>query len=255
MTKTRSSVKQCLFCSYVVDSVSIKSTPPVVSFKAKELSKWKLPKVTSLKSMFYDVKFFEENLSTWDVSNITTMKWAFGGTKVRGVSKWKMPKVTNMAGMFYMWAADEDLSEWSGNMLKVTSMTYMFYNSKSFTGKGLSKWDVSNVTHMGNMFRGTNVFNADITKWNVSKVTDMSEMFYQVKVFSQDLSNWDVSKVTTMSHMFNGATEFYRVLCGDAWVKAKENNAVNKKNMFSNSPADSRGGISETCGVCLIDIV
>jgi len=40
----------------------------------------------------------------------------------------------------------------------------------------LSSWDVSNVTYMGDMFRGTE-FNQDIGNWNVSKVTNMTQMW------------------------------------------------------------------------------
>ena len=35
-----------------------------------------------------------------------------------------------------------------------------------------------------------------ISKWDVSNVTNMSEMFYKAKEFNQDISGWDVSKVT-----------------------------------------------------------
>jgi surface protein len=43
----------------------------------------------------------------------------------------------------------------------------MFKGSK-FTGD-ISKWDVSNVIDMRNMFLHS-MFNGDISKWNVSKV-------------------------------------------------------------------------------------
>jgi surface protein len=52
-------------------------------------------------------------------------------------------------------------------------------------------------------------FNEDISKWNVSKVTNMSNMFKGLKSFNQDLSKWDVSEVegmdkTYMNKMFEG---------------------------------------------------
>merc|ERR1712046_48454 len=64
----------------------------------------------------------------------------------------------------------------------------------------LSKWDVSKVINMANMFEDSS-FNGDLSKWDVSKVTDMVSMFLDSK-FNGDLSKWDVSKVTRMAHMF-----------------------------------------------------
>ena len=43
-----------------------------------------------------------------------------------------------------------------------------------------SKWDVSNVTNMSNMFKNCNNISG-ISEWNVSNVKDMSYMFYKCK--------------------------------------------------------------------------
>ena len=45
-------------------------------------------------------------------------------------------------------------------------------------------------------------FNGDISKWDVSRVTNMDNMFYQASLFNADLSKWDVSRVTNMGRMF-----------------------------------------------------
>ena len=39
-------------------------------------------------------------------------------------------------------------------------------------------------------------FNKDLSKWDVSAVTDMRNMFSDASAFNQDLSKWDVSAVT-----------------------------------------------------------
>ncbi|MBC6426038.1 MAG: BspA family leucine-rich repeat surface protein, partial [Ekhidna sp.] len=61
--------------------------------------------------------------------------------------------------------------------------------------------DLSDVTDMFGMFRGTSSFNGDLSKWDVSNVTNMEGMFVQSS-FSGDLSEWDVSNVKKMNFMF-----------------------------------------------------
>ena len=47
--------------------------------------------------------------------------------------------------------------------------------NNSFIGD-ISKWDVSHVIRMNNMFYGS-LFNGDISRWDVSSVKHMSCMF------------------------------------------------------------------------------
>merc|ERR1719305_440141 len=118
------------------------------------------------------------------------------------------------------------------------AMFQVFSNAKAFKGGDLSKWDVSSVTNMNNMFQGASSFNGDISKWDVSKVTTMFYMFYGASSFNSDLSKWDVSKVTNMESMFYGAKSFTSTICGDAW----SNSDANKNSMFEGS----RGKFCET---------
>ncbi len=84
----------------------------------------------------------------------------------------------------------------------ITDMSCLFLKS-DFNGN-ISKWDVSNVTNMHNMFDRATSFNKDISKWNVSNVTDISYMFYEATSFNQDLSDWDVSNVKDMKYWLEG---------------------------------------------------
>ena len=56
----------------------------------------------------------------------------------------------------------------------MANMRSLFYRSNF--NCDISKWDVSNVTHMICMFANS-VFDGDISKWNVNNVTYMDEVF------------------------------------------------------------------------------
>merc|ERR1711862_364318 len=119
------------------------------------------------------------------------------------------------------------------------SMMYMFAASR-FNGN-ISKWDVSSVVKMYEMFGGNVEFNQDLSSWNVSAVTNMAYMFWQTDKFNQDLSSWDVGAVTNMDSMFCETKSFDQELCWDVSDK-------NTPRMLE----DSKGGcISiECCGDC-----
>ena len=68
-------------------------------------------------------------------------------------------------------------------------MSGMFSLTKLFNGD-LSKWDVSSVKEMDDMFYNVEAFNGDLSKWDVSIVIkEMDDMFYNAEAFNGDLSN------------------------------------------------------------------
>ena len=97
------------------------------------------------------------------------------------------------------------ISKW--DVSQVTDMKELFLNASLFNGD-LSNWDVSRVTDMRFMFKGADSFNGDLSNWNVSRVTDMRYMFSFAYSFNGDLSNWDVGRVTDMRKMFGNAYFF-----------------------------------------------
>ena len=84
---------------------------------------------------------------------------------------------------------------------RVTDMGELFKGS-TFHGD-ISQWDVSNVVSMRGMFQQSS-FNGDISQWNTGRVSGMRDMFSE-SVFNQDISGWDVSSVTDMCYMFRGS--------------------------------------------------
>ena len=104
------------------------------------------------------------------------------------------------ADMAYLATDVPDLS-------RVTDMSGMFRGTTAFNGD-LSYWDVSSVTNMEFMFAAATAFDQSLSSWDVSSVTDMEFMFFGATAFNGDLSSWDVSSVDDMRGMFSGATDF-----------------------------------------------
>ena len=55
------------------------------------------------------------------------------------------------------------------------------------------------------MFLNCHKFNSDLSKWNVSKVVDMENMFAYCENFVQDLSGWDTSNARFKYGAFDGS--------------------------------------------------
>jgi len=102
----------------------------------------------------------------------------------------------------------------------------MFRDAHKFN-QDISKWNVSKVTNMCDMFMGAYDFNTDIGKWNVSKVTNMSGLFYDTKNFNQNISKWNVREVCYMQCMFMNAIKFNQDIS-----KWKIHSVSNKTNVF-----------------------
>ena len=93
----------------------------------------------------------------------------------------------------------------------VTNMNRLF-TSERFGTRGvrydITSWDTSQVTDMGYLFYGQQIFNQDISNWDTSQVKNMVRMFHLAEYFNQDIGNWDTSQVQVMYGMFRGAQSF-----------------------------------------------
>ena len=136
---------------------------------------------------------------------------------------------TSLERMFSKDTVKNDLTKW--DISSVTSLADMFLDNLTFN-QPIGNWNVSKVTNMGAMFSGATSFNQPIGNWNVSNVTSMGYMFQGATAFNQDLSSWNVSNVTDFSYMFTGATSFNQNL--SSWA-AKFNVNVNLNGFFSNT--------------------
>ncbi len=71
----------------------------------------------------------------------------------------------------------------------------------------LTYWDVSQVTHMNNLFLGCQDFNESIEEWDVSNVVTMDYMFQEATSFNQPLNKWNINHVKSMESMFSCAED------------------------------------------------
>ena len=98
------------------------------------------------------------------------------------------------------------LDKFNGNISKwdvsnVINMNNMFFRSRF--NQDISDWDVSNVKYMFSMFAESN-FNKPLNNWNVSNVEMMKWMFAYSE-FNQDISNWNIDGTIDINNMFENS--------------------------------------------------
>ena len=117
-------------------------------------------------------------------------------------------KITDMRGLFATELSEIDnidISKW--DVSNVTNMQQMFSSYKKFNCD-LSNWDVSNVTDMASMFTACENFEGKgLDKWNTENARNMSYMFNNCKKFDCDLTIWDVRLVDDFEGMFDGCNK------------------------------------------------
>jgi surface protein len=120
---------------------------------------------------------------------------------------------TNINGA---WRKFGDIASW--DVSRIEDMSHLFANAAAGGNDtianltenklaGISNWNVSSVTTMTAMFKGSK-FNGDLSKWNVSKVTDFSSMFALSLIANDTMLKWDVRSGTDFSSMFSSASNF-----------------------------------------------
>ena len=138
------------------------------------------------------------------MTNLTNVQRCFVGLRSTGLCD----DVIGYIGKYLPVLTDDNIhqavNDWCKGGKKKAKMLSLYGH--------ISKWDVSQVTNMSELFCKKLKFNDNISNWNVSNVTDMSYMFEFAESFNQPLNNWNVSKVTNMGYMFYGAISFNQPL-------------------------------------------
>lgn len=97
---------------------------------------------------------------------------------------------------------------------------YNLFNGINDIKGDITGWDVSNVLVMNGLFANSN-FNQNISKWNVSNVHDMENMFYKNKEFNQPIGCWNVKSLHIAHNMFLKADKFNQKIGN--WKKIIDN--------------------------------
>jgi surface protein len=126
--------------------------------------------------------------------------------KILSVDQWGNIEWTNMQAAFYGCENMQILASDAPDLSKVTTIQQMFRGTKF--NNSIEHWNISNVTDMSYLFQDNDVYNQPLNNWNTSSVTNMHQVFQSAPAFNQPLNNRDTSKVTNMLSMFNGAKSF-----------------------------------------------
>lgn len=153
--------------------------------------------VTSMNSMFANIKATSMNLSTLDTSNVTDMHKMFNSC-------------------FYL----ESIDVSSFDTSKVTDMSEMFSLCDNLAAVDVSGFNTSNVTTMKKMFcNAQSLAELDLSNFDTSKVTDMERMFYSCKkLVTLDITPFNTENVTTMGEMFTGCNVLKTIYASEEFV-------------------------------------
>ena len=152
------------------------------SFTGKGISKWRVGRVETFRSMFESAGAFVGDVGPWDVSGSSDFSWMFCE-----------------AALF-----DSDLSGWSVGHVSGSGLSDLFRDAKSFRGIGLEQWDVSRAENISRMFLRCTSFTADVSSWRVAQVSDMDSILLGATSFAHQLGGEWSTSTATMRRAFDG---------------------------------------------------
>ena len=204
-------------------STTVKSTSEMCAHYTGtyiKIANWNMPALENMQEMFGYSSYIEtiEGLETWDpaslahVKNLSYFVSYDRALTAIDVSTWVTPSLENTSHMFHSVSVSSlDLSKF--DMSHVTSVDDMFTSCTSLATLNVAGWNLSNAGTLYHLFEGcTALQSIDLSDWVTTGVTNMSRMFVGcASLNSLDLSSFDTSAVTTMDQMFAGCSRL-RVL-------------------------------------------
>lgn len=154
---------------------------------SKSIETWKFVKLKSMSQCFDCIEsdYFFPDLSKWNVSTVEDLSWCFSNTNSFGIlsdsiSGLNIKSATNLECCFQKTKGYMDLSGWSLNKKK--------------------------PVRLNNMFKESDIYDANIKGWNVKKVKSLYNMF-DFSPYQEDLSSWvnqlSPQAITTINNMAN----------------------------------------------------
>jgi surface protein len=191
------------------------------SLKTIPIDNWNTRKVRAMKATFTKCTSLESlNISNWDLSSCETIYTMFSMNNYGenpppitelDVSKWNVSNIKEMGWAFYGLAKLKELHLDNWDVSKVEGFHHCFAHCHNLILHGIEHWDMSSVKTTNAMLHGTPATFYDLSKWNVSNVENMGQMFencYNL-VSIKGLEKWNTSNCKSFSEMFA------RCFCGD----------------------------------------
>ena len=142
--------------------------------------------------------------------------------QIQTVEQWGSIAWTSMEAAFYGVRGLTVPAVDAPDLTDVTILKGMFRGTEFSFNQDISHWDTSNIEDMSDMFQGADKFNQPIGDWDTGMVENMSDMFSSARVFNQDIGAWNTARVTDMNGMFNGARAFNQPI--GAWITTRVEN-------------------------------
>ena len=177
-----------------------------VSLKSIDLSNFDISKITNMERTFQSCESLESVIfpesSPQNLENMDYLFYYCSSLASIDLSKFDLSKITDMYDMFHGCYSLESVT-FPESLQNVEDMGSMFSECLSLKSIDLSKFDLSKVTTMRNMFESCELLESVTFPENLQNVEDMSSMFQGCSSLkSIDLSNSNLTNVINMNYIF-----------------------------------------------------
>ncbi|MGB0522674.1 MAG: BspA family leucine-rich repeat surface protein [Flammeovirgaceae bacterium] len=95
----------------------------------------------------------------------------------------------------------QSVTQWGG--ICWSSFAKAFEGCSNLSITATDAPELTNVTDLSQMFKGSGIGNPNLSSWITSSITNMSSMFEQATNFSSDISAWNMSSLSNAANMLD----------------------------------------------------